>query len=192
MCTESAAAKHLAAELGVDVESLKKGARAHLRKDKALAHFCMVMKIYASLPFPARVPGDLSDSVRHARGDKRMTAPCFGLLLCLKYGPYRDVAREVVKAQKATNIDETLLRAILEGAAAISPQALAPWRQCCGRHVAHHHGFLPLMMDMGCLHKTKTLKRGKDRARTQTTHLAVSMWLACSFAVQCLRRTCSL
>ena len=58
--TPQEAAETLAHHLGVSPEDLEKSGQSHQRADELCQHFLAVMKAYATVDFPTRLPGDLT------------------------------------------------------------------------------------------------------------------------------------
>lgn len=161
--TQQAAASFLADFLKVPVTSLQKASKqAWQRRGPLLEHFRSVMAIYSSVPVMKQLPGDLADTVQHAKADKRNLSPA-ARALCVqcKYGPYREVIRE--QFGKHGDLNKGFFLSCLESFAKIPDSALAPWRFNVARHVAHHHGMLPLLMSMGIL--SKSHQRAQDIKR---------------------------
>ena len=159
--TQQQAASHLAEYLGVPLSDLRKVKNsAWQRRESLLEHFRSVMSIYSALPFVKQLPGDLRDTIEFAIKDKAtLSAPARALVVQVKYGPYRQVVREQFDKHRALN--EWFFADCVKHFAQISEATLAPWRRNVGRHVSHHHGMLPMLINLGILVKEKIGKRSR-------------------------------
>ena len=166
--SQNDAASHLAQHLGVDVSELKKSNKQLFqRREPLLQHFKAVMAIYSAVPLQSQLPGDLSDTVQHAVADKvNLTAAARALVIQMKYGPYRQVVREEFMKHKA--MSKAFFLACLRGFAKIPDATLAPWRLNVARHVAHHHGMIPTLMNLGVLRKETSSSKGGKRGQELT------------------------
>ena len=87
------------------------------------------------------------------------------LLILFKYKPCRQVLHTIVKRQGLGQKNlRTILLQTVESIAKLKPNVLVPWKKNVGRHVSHHHGFLPTMQHLGILNKLKSKQPIKDIA----------------------------
>ena len=169
------AAKAVAALLGISIKELRCRKDRKPEKDKVRSLVTVMLKIYKASSHNPHWPADFQDLLRRV-GRGKQTAfhmTCLRSVIVLaKYGPFRDALSEAIGKYKtvlkhsiqgirdadgfsrlATVVYPVLTRAVLQ-VSGKHTCALATWTKCVGKGVHHHHGFVPLLVNLGVVART--------------------------------------
>ena len=155
--TVKAAARFVAAQLRVDVTSLKKTKRRKTKPGLLAERLRILSPIMQDC-----LPGDFESAKKHVYKSAQMfrASPILEVVsLQFKYGPFKDALLHSWRAAGSPRFssadplaEATTVRGILvETALRSSGTDLSQWILNCGRGVSHHSGPAPVLMSLGVL-----------------------------------------